>query len=39
MNATPAMPSVTPSDVTEHPLVHDINQEAAENLTPIERFC
>jgi uncharacterized membrane protein len=35
MNATPAMPS----DVTEHPLVHDVNQEATDKLSPIERFC
>ena len=39
MNVTPAMPYVTPDDVTEHPLVHDVNQEHADNLSPVERFC
>jgi uncharacterized membrane protein len=38
MNATPAMPAA-PSDVTEHPLVHDINQEHADKLSATERFC
>lgn len=28
-----------PSDVTEHPLVHDVNQEHAESLSPVEKFC
>src|ERR1700694_5060319 len=35
MNATPA----APLDVTEHPLVHDVNKEHAESLSPVERFC
>ena len=39
MNATPAMPSAASSDVTEHPLVHDVNQEHADNLSSVERFC
>ncbi|MBV8299760.1 MAG: DUF1003 domain-containing protein [Candidatus Eremiobacteraeota bacterium] len=33
MPATPAL------DVTEHPLVHDVNQEHAESLSVTERFC
>jgi uncharacterized membrane protein len=28
-----------PADVTEHPLVHDVNQEHADNLSGTERFC
>jgi len=28
-----------PIDVTQHPLVHDINQEQADSLSPIERIC
>lgn len=36
MNATPAMP--TP-DITDHPLVHDVNQEHLDSLSPVERFC
>lgn len=39
MNATPAMPTATPLDVTEHPLVHDVNQEHSDSLSPIERAC
>jgi uncharacterized membrane protein len=38
MNATPAMPAA-PADVTEHPLVHDVNQEHADSLSPVEKFC
>lgn len=38
MNATSSMPAA-PSDVTEHPLVHDINQEHADSLSGTERFC
>ena len=38
MNATPAMPSM-PVDVTDHPLVHDVNQEHLDSLSPVERFC
>ena len=38
MNATPAMPS-SGFDVTEHPLVHDVNREHNESLSPIERVC
>jgi uncharacterized membrane protein len=38
MSATSAAPA-GPYDVTEHPLVHDVNQEHSDNLSPIERFC
>jgi uncharacterized membrane protein len=38
MNATSSMPAA-PSDVTEHPLVHDINKEHADSLSATERFC
>jgi uncharacterized membrane protein len=39
MNASSTVPAVAPSDVTEHPLVHDVNQEHADSLSPVERFC
>ena len=39
MNATPAGPPAASFDVTEHPLVHDVNQEHSDNLSPVERFC
>ena len=26
-------------DVTEHPLVHDVNQEHADSLSPVEKIC
>jgi uncharacterized membrane protein len=26
-------------DVSNHPLVHDVNREALENLSPVERIC
>jgi uncharacterized membrane protein len=39
MNATPTVPAGAAVDVTEHPLVHDVNQEHAESLSPVERFC
>jgi uncharacterized membrane protein len=39
MSAAPAVPAAPVSDVTEHPLVHDVNQEHAENLSSVERFC
>jgi uncharacterized membrane protein len=38
MNATSTLPAA-PADVTEHPLVHDVNQEHSDNLSPVERFC
>jgi uncharacterized membrane protein len=38
MSVTDTEPS-TPIDVTEHPLVHDVNAEHAENLSPVERVC
>jgi len=39
MNAAPADPAAPVSDVTEHPLVHDVNQEHSDSLTPVERYC
>ena len=39
MSVAPAVPAAPVSDVTEHPLVHDVNQEHADNLTSVERFC
>ena len=38
MTATPA--TLSPGiDVTDHPLVHDVNQEHCDNLSSTERFC
>jgi len=39
MNATPAMPMTPGMDVTEHPLVHDVNQEQADSLSATEKLC
>ena len=39
MNAAPAVPAAPVSDVTEHPLVHDVNQEHTDSLSPVEKFC
>jgi uncharacterized membrane protein len=39
MNATPAMPMTPGMDVTEHPLVHDVNQEQADSLSSTEKLC
>jgi uncharacterized membrane protein len=39
MDAKPAVSTGVPMNVTEHPLVHDVNQEHAESLSPVERFC
>ena len=36
MSATAAP---TTFDVSDHPLVHDVNEEHAEGLTPVERIC
>jgi uncharacterized membrane protein len=38
MSATSTLPAA-PADVTEHPLVHDVNQEHSDNLSSVERFC
>jgi uncharacterized membrane protein len=38
MSVTDTAPS-TPNDVTDHPLVHDVNAEHADNLSPVERIC
>jgi uncharacterized membrane protein len=38
MSVTDIAPSA-PTNVTDHPLVHDVNAEHAENLTPVERIC
>ncbi len=32
-------PVAAPLDVTEHPLVHDVNQEHQDALSPVERVC
>ena len=38
MNTTaPASPAAI--DVTDHPLVHDVNQEHNDSLSPVERLC
>lgn len=37
MNSAVAMSA--PMDVTEHPLVHDVNQEHRESLSATERVC
>ncbi|HZW53846.1 MAG TPA: hypothetical protein VFF00_07415 [Candidatus Elarobacter sp.] len=40
MSATPtAVSAGVPVDVTEHPLVHDVNQEHADSLSPVEKIC
>jgi uncharacterized membrane protein len=39
MNANPAMPLTPGMDVTEHPLVHDVNQEQADSLSATEKLC
>ncbi len=39
MDATSTIPPAAAKDVTEHPLVHDVNQEHSDNLSPVERFC
>ena len=39
MNATPAMPVTPGFDVTEHPLVHDVNQEHTDSLSATEKLC
>ena len=39
MNATPAMPLTPGFDVTEHPFVHDVNREHADNLSATEKLC
>jgi uncharacterized membrane protein len=38
MNVTDIAPSA-PIDVTDHPLVHDVNAEHTESLSPVERIC
>jgi uncharacterized membrane protein len=39
MTVTAATPHSAATDVTDHPLVHDVNEEHTESLSPIERFC
>ena len=36
MSATTTAP---PLDVTDHPLVHDVNQEHSDSLSPVEKVC
>jgi uncharacterized membrane protein len=38
MTVTDTAPSA-PFDVTDHPLVHDVNAEHTESLSPVERIC
>ncbi|MFN2459399.1 MAG: hypothetical protein ABR591_01705 [Candidatus Velthaea sp.] len=38
MDATAVSP-MSSVDVTAHPLVHNVNQERNDQLSPIERFC
>jgi uncharacterized membrane protein len=38
MNVTDIAPSAS-IDVTDHPLVHDVNAEHTESLSPVERIC
>jgi uncharacterized membrane protein len=33
------MNTTLPADVTDHPLVHDVNAEHAQNLSPLEHSC
>jgi uncharacterized membrane protein len=39
MNATAPPPSPAAFDITDHPLVHDVNQEHNDSLSPVERLC
>ena len=34
-----ATTTATPIDVTDHPLVHDVNQEHSDSLSPVEKAC
>ena len=37
MNASPTVAPLP--DVTDHPLVHDVNKELNDSLSPVERMC
>jgi uncharacterized membrane protein len=39
MNATPAPMQAPGLDVSDHPLVHDVNQEHNDSLSPVEKIC
>lgn len=39
MSATPTATAAPVVDVTDHPLVHDVNQEHADSLSPVEKIC
>ena len=39
MNTTAPPPPPAAFDVTDHPLVHDVNQEHNDSLSPVERLC
>ncbi len=39
MSTSQALLDAAGLDVTEHPLVHDVNAEHAESLSPLERIC
>jgi uncharacterized membrane protein len=39
MSVTSPLPAAAAFDVTNHPLVHDVNQEHNDSLSPVERLC
>ncbi len=39
MSATPTVTTDPGLDVTDHPLVHDVNQEHTDSLSATERLC
>lgn len=39
MSVIPAVSPTAEFDVSNHPLIHDVNQEHGESLSPIERVC
>lgn len=39
MSVIPAASPTAEFDVSSHPLIHDVNQEHGESLSPIERVC
>ncbi len=39
MSAEPRVPPAAAIEPDNHPLVHDLNREHLESLSPVERFC
>ncbi|HEY4439933.1 MAG TPA: DUF1003 domain-containing protein [Candidatus Elarobacter sp.] len=39
MSVTDDLPPPPAYDVSDHPLIHDVNQEHTDTLSPIERVC